>query len=77
MTTATRLRKPSEFRSAGTAIVWPLGVEQRYDISAGTRIRWEKMGVLPKRDAFIGGEAKGWRPETLEAADRGNLARSA
>jgi hypothetical protein len=77
MTTATRTRKPSEFRSVGTAIVWPLGVEQRYDISTGTRIRWERTGILPKRDAFIGGEAKGWRPETLEAADRGNLAISA
>jgi len=77
MTTA-RTRKPSKIsQRRAKAIVWPLGVEQRYDISTGTRIRWERMGILPKRDAFIGGEAKGWRPETLEAADRGNLANSA
>jgi hypothetical protein len=73
-TNATRTRKPSEFRSAGSAIVWPLGVEQRYDISAATRLRWERLGVLPRRDVFIAGVPKGWKPSTLEAADSGNLA---
>jgi len=77
MTTTARTRKPSEFRSAGTAIVWPLGVEKRYDISAATRIRWERIGVLPRRDVFIGGRPQGWKPETLENSDRGNLAKTA
>ncbi len=58
-------------RSAGTACVWPKGVEQRYGISAPTRWRWERQGLLPPRDVYIGGRAVGWRPETLEVADRG------
>jgi hypothetical protein len=57
---------------AGTAVVWPGGVESRYGISATTRWRWEKRGRLPPRDVFIGGEPAGWRPETLVAADRGD-----
>jgi hypothetical protein len=65
------MRKPKVYRSAGTAIVWPLGLQERYDISASTRRLWEKAGILPPRDVFIGGEPKGWRPETLDAADRG------
>lgn len=58
-------------RRAGTACVWPSGVEQRYDISSPTRWRWEKRNKLPPRDVFVGGAAVGWRPETLDAADRG------
>ena len=58
-------------RSVGTACIWPRGVEQRYDISAPTRWRWERQGLLPPRDVYIGGRAVGWRPETLEVADRG------
>ena len=61
-------------RSVGTRCVWPSGVENRYDISAPTRWRWEKDGKLPARDVFVGGIAIGWRPETLEAADRGQVA---
>jgi len=52
-------------------------VQLRYGISAPTRWRWEKGGILPKRDVFIGGEAKGWKPETLDAADRGEALASA
>jgi predicted DNA-binding transcriptional regulator AlpA len=55
---------------AGTVVIWPAGVQQRYDISAPTRWRWEKQGRLPARDVHIGGRS-GWRPETLEAAERG------
>jgi hypothetical protein len=56
-------------RSVGTGIVWPSGLELRYDISAPTRWRWEKTGKLPPRDVFIGGVAEGWKPETLDRAD--------
>lgn len=48
----------------GSRVVWPLGVERRYDISAVTRWRWERTGRLPQRDVAIGGRT-GWRPETL------------
>lgn len=58
-------------RSVGTVCIWPRGVEQRYDISSPTRWRWEKQGRLPARDVFVGGKAVGWRPETIEAAERG------
>jgi hypothetical protein len=52
----------------GTAVVWPSGVEDRYDISAPTRWRWEKEGKLPARDVAIGGRS-GWRPQTLADAE--------
>jgi predicted DNA-binding transcriptional regulator AlpA len=58
-------------RTIGTACIWPRGVEQRYDISSPTRWRWEKERRLPPRDVFVGGRPVGWRPETLDAADRG------
>jgi len=58
-------------RTGGTAIIHPRGIEERYGISAVTRYRWERTGKLPARDVFIGGVASGWRPETLEAAERG------
>lgn len=55
---------------ASTAtVIWPRGVEERYGISAVTRWRWERTGKLPPRDVHIG--RGGWRPETLEAAERG------
>jgi predicted DNA-binding transcriptional regulator AlpA len=52
----------------GTVVVWPRGVEERYGISAPTRWRWEKLGLLPPRDIKIGGRT-GWRPQTLVAAE--------
>jgi hypothetical protein len=55
---------------AGTAVVWPKGVEDRYDIAAVTRWRWERSGRLPARDINLGGKT-GWSPETLAAAERG------
>lgn len=54
---------------AGTAVIWPAGIEQRYDISAVTRWRWERAGTLPARDVHIGGRS-GWKPETLAAAEQ-------
>ena len=53
---------------AGSVVVWPKGVEERYDISAVTRWRWERKGLLPARDVHIGGRS-GWRPENLVAAE--------
>jgi len=67
-------RKRNTVRSVGAAIVWPSGLELLYDVSAETRRRWERAGLLPKRDAFVGGQPIGWRPETLAAAMSGNVA---
>lgn len=63
-------RGPTE----GSRVVWPLGVQQRYDVSPTTVWRWERSGRLPKRDVAIGSRT-GWRPETLNAheANRGAL----
>ena len=58
-------RAPTE----GSRIVWPSGVERRYDISAVTRWRWERLGRLPRRDVTVGGRT-GWRPETLNMSER-------
>lgn len=55
-------RTPTE----GSRVVWPSGVERRYDISAVTRWRWERAGKLPGRDVTIGGRT-GWRPDTLNS----------
>ena len=57
----------------GEAVIWPKGVEERYGISTPTRWRWERSHKLPPRDVHIGGRS-GWRPETLEAAERGSAA---
>lgn len=62
------MANPKSRPKAGTGVVWPSGVEARYDISAPTRWRWEKQGRLPKRDVCVGGKT-GWRPETLAAAE--------
>lgn len=58
-------------RRAGTVVVWPAGVSERYGISSVTRWRMERDGRLPPRDVFIAGKPVGWRPTTLEAAERG------
>lgn len=55
----------------GERLVWPQGVQKRYGINVVTRWRWERQGKLPPRDVFVGGKAVGWRPETLDAAERG------
>ena len=54
-------RAPTE----GTRVVWPSGVERRYDVSSVTRWRWERTGRLPPRDIRIGGRT-GWHPTTLD-----------
>jgi hypothetical protein len=54
----------------GTHVYWPHGVEQRYGITAVTRWRWERDKRLPPRDVDVGGKT-GWKPETLDAWDRG------
>ena len=53
-------------------VVWPRDIEVRYSISSTTRWRWERTGRLPKRDFFVAGVPEGWRPETLDRADRGD-----
>jgi hypothetical protein len=64
-------RAKAAAHAAGPVIVYPRGVEIRYQISAPTRWRWERDSRLPKRDVFLGSKAIGWRPTTLENAERG------
>jgi predicted DNA-binding transcriptional regulator AlpA len=64
-------RKGSRGRTAGTAIIWPGGILDRYGISWTTLWHWEKAGKLPKRDVHVGGRAVGWKPATIERAERG------
>jgi predicted DNA-binding transcriptional regulator AlpA len=61
-------------RVSGDRVIYPNGVQLRYGVSSPTRWRWEKTRQLPPRDVFRNGVAVGWRPETLEAADRGQVA---
>ena len=71
MLTITSISKPKrQGPRRGTGIIYPAGIQERYDISAVTRWRWEKAGRLPARDLFIGGVAEGWRPETIEASEK-------
>lgn len=70
-------RSPKPLRNGGTRVIYPRGLEIRYGISLSTRWRWEKAGRLPIRDVYVGGVAVGWRPETIEAAERGPQAATA
>lgn len=56
----------------GTSVTWPAGLRAQLGISAPTLWRWERNGLVPKRDVFIGGRS-GWKPETIAEA----LSRSA
>jgi hypothetical protein len=56
----------------GSRVIWPAGLEKRWGISPITRWRYEKSGKIPPRDVHIG--RGGWRPETIENAERGNVA---
>lgn len=67
-------RAPKRRRTAGTRVVYPRGIEERLGVSTPTRWRMERDGRLPPRDVYIGSKAVGWRPETLEAAERGQSA---
>jgi hypothetical protein len=67
--TARRLRN----RTGGTGCIWPSGVETHFGISTVTRWRWEKLKKLPARDVFVNGVAVGWKPQTLQRAERGEV----
>ena len=66
-------RAPKRMRTFGTRCIWPRGLLERYGVSAPTLWRWERTGKLPERDVYIGGRAVGWRPETIERAERGPM----
>lgn len=70
--TKVQRQKPIRVRGHGTRCIWPRGMAERFGVSDVTIWRWEKAGRLPPRDVFLGGVAIGWRPETLEAAERGD-----
>lgn len=74
MLTPSASRQPKRPRDAGTRVIYPRGLEIRYGISLSTRWRWERDGRLPPRDVHVGGALVGWRPETIERAERGELA---
>ena len=58
--------KPKRIRQRqGTNVIWPLGAQARYGISAPTRWRWEQNGNLPKRDVRLATKT-GWKPSTLD-----------
>jgi predicted DNA-binding transcriptional regulator AlpA len=71
-----RQRRPKRPAVGGTGLITPRGLEQRYGWSRPTRWRAERDGRIPKRDVFIGGEPIGWRPSTIEAAERGEGVRA-
>jgi len=60
-------------RTAGSGCIWPRGLRDRYGISGPTLWRWERAGKLPRRDVHIGGRAVGWRPDTIERAEQGDM----
>jgi hypothetical protein len=53
------------------SVVWPRDLERRYNISDSTRARWEKIGLIPRRDVYLGGKPEAWYLATVEAAERG------
>lgn len=65
------VRKAKRPRVGGEVVIYPRGLQPRYGWSSTTAWRAERDGRLPRRDVFCGGKAVGWRPATLEAADRG------
>lgn len=69
-----RIRKGVKERTAGLGCIWPSGIEAHYGISPPTRWRWEKDRKLPPRDVFVGGVAVGWKPSTIDIAERGPAA---
>jgi hypothetical protein len=58
---------------AGTHVIWPAGLRERWGISEPTLWRWRRAGKIPQPDVRIG-DREGWRPETIEAFERGPAA---
>lgn len=54
---------------AGNAVIWQAGLRERWGISEPTLWRWMRDGKIPAPDVHIAGR-RGWRPETIEAAER-------
>lgn len=57
----------------GTAIIWRMGLMDRWGISAPTLWRYVRSGKIPQPDVCIA-DRKGWRVETIEAFERGQEA---
>jgi predicted DNA-binding transcriptional regulator AlpA len=66
----TTARKNEERASDRPLILWPNDLEQRYGVSDSTRSRWEKLGKIPARDVYLGGEPVAWYATTIESAER-------
>lgn len=56
---------------SGTHVIYPTDLQERWGYSKSTLWRLEKDRKLPPRDFFIGGKPVGWKPETIEAHERG------
>lgn len=65
--------KPQRAPSPRVAL-YPGDIERRYRISNTSRQRWERQRKLPPRDFNVGGKPKGWKLETILAAERGEYA---
>jgi predicted DNA-binding transcriptional regulator AlpA len=77
-TSKRRKRKPQLKKTlpfADRVVLKPGDVQLLYGISNPTRWRYERNGLLPKRDVHIGGKPIGWYRSTLDAAARGPRAR--
>lgn len=62
--------KAKRARRASDHVIYPNGLQARWDISLTTRWRMERDGRIPARDFYIGGRAVGWHTKTIEAAER-------
>jgi predicted DNA-binding transcriptional regulator AlpA len=71
LSTNTPARAPKRPRTGGTRCIFPRGLQDRYGVSNATVWRWRRAGRLPPMDVYVGGQAVGWLPETIERADRG------
>src|SRR5436853_7172201 len=64
-------RKPTHvvrWRTSGTNVVYPRGVQEMLGIAPQTVWRMEKDQRLPPRDFFVRGVPVGWKPQTLAAS---------
>jgi hypothetical protein len=74
MDSKTSKPNPRRALTRGTHVIYPGALLARYGIALETRWRWERDGRLPPRDVFDArGKAIGWRPETLDKCDAGEL----